>query len=238
MTKILLVEDDESLGLLLQQYLIAKGYPTDLEMDGNAGNKAFMRNQYDLCILDVMMPVMDGFTLAKEMRSLNSDIPIIFLTAKSQKEDIMEGFRLGADDYLTKPFNMEELLARIEAILRRMKKDVDPSQIIFNIGRFVFDADKQYLTLDGVQTKLTTKESDLLKLLCLHSNRMLDRSFALKSIWRDDSYYNARSMDVYITKLRKHLKGDPGIEIINVHGKGFKLLSKAGDDESGSGFEA
>jgi two-component system OmpR family response regulator len=226
MTKILLVEDDESLGLLLKQYLNAKGYPTELETDGSSGYKAFMRNQFDLCIFDVMMPVMDGFTLAKEVRSLNSDMPIIFLTAKSQKEDVMEGFRLGADDYLTKPFNMEELLARIEAILRRMKKDVDTNQKVFKIGKYLFDAEKQHIVLGENQTKLTTKEADLLKLLCLHSNRMLDRSFALKSIWRDDSYYNARSMDVYITKLRKLLKDDPTIEIINVHGKGFKLLVK------------
>lgn len=235
MTKILLVEDDESLGTLLQQYLIAKGYPTDLETDGSLGYKAFMRQQYDLCILDVMMPVMDGFTLANEIRTLNSDIPVIFLTAKSQKEDVMEGFRLGADDYLTKPFNMEELLARIEAILRRMRKEVDIQQTVFQIGRFQFDSEKQVLSIGERQTKLTTKESDLLKLLCLHSNRMLDRSFALKSIWQDDSYYNARSMDVYITKLRKLLKDDPGIEIINVHGKGFKLLAgTSSSDDSGA----
>ena len=171
-----------------------------------------------------MMPVKDGFTLARDVRMINSDIPIIFLTAKSLKEDVIEGFKIGADDYITKPFSMEELIFRLEAILRRTKGDALDVQSQFKIGEFIFDATKQSLVLNGQERKLTTKEADLLKLLCVNANKILDRNFALKSIWVDDSYFNARSMDVYITKLRKYLKEDPKVEIINVHGKGFKLI--------------
>jgi len=220
----LLCEDDENLGMLLREYLNAKGYNAELCPDGDAGYKAFLKNKYDLCVLDVMMPKMDGFTLAGEIRKVNTEIPIIFLTAKTLKEDVLEGFKIGADDYLTKPFSMEELTFRIEAILRRVhgKKNKDTS--IYQIGRFTFDTQKQLLTIGDRQTKLTTKESELLSLLCAHANEILQRDFALKSIWIDDNYFNARSMDVYITKLRKHLKEDPDVEIINIHGKGYKLI--------------
>jgi DNA-binding response OmpR family regulator len=223
--RILLCEDDENLGMLLREYLQAKGYDTELCPDGEAGYKSFLKNKYDLCVLDVMMPKKDGFTLAQEIRAANTEIPIIFLTAKTLKEDILEGFKIGADDYLTKPFSMEELTFRIEAILRRVKGKKNKESSLYNIGRFVFDTQKQLLILDGEkQTKLTTKESELLGLLCAHANEILQRDFALKTIWIDDNYFNARSMDVYITKLRKHLKDDDSIEIINIHGKGYKLI--------------
>lgn len=223
-TRVILAEDDENLGLLLREYLIAKNYDTDLYPDGEAAYKGFQKSQYDLCIFDVMMPKKDGFTLAKDIRMLNTEIPIIFLTAKSMKDDVIEGFKIGADDYMTKPFSMEELLFRIEAILRRTSGEGDNSQTVFKLGRFIFDARKQTLTDGTENTKLTTKEADLLKLLCVNANKILERNFALKTIWVDDNYFNARSMDVYITKLRKHLKSEEGIEIINVHGKGYKLI--------------
>ncbi len=221
--KILLTEDDENLGMLLREYLVAKGYETDLMPDGEAGYEAFMSKKYDVCIFDVMMPKKDGFTLAKEIRMVNTEVPIIFLTAKSMKEDIFQGFKIGADDYLTKPFSMEELLFRIEAILRRTKGTL-ASQDIFQIGKYKFDTQKQQLSEGDQVVKLTTKESELLKLLCNNANKVLERNFALKTIWVDDNYFNARSMDVYITKLRKHLKDDPSVEILNVHGKGYKLV--------------
>jgi DNA-binding response OmpR family regulator len=222
--RVILSEDDENLGSLLREYLIAKGYDTDLYPDGDAAYKGFQKNQYDLCIFDVMMPKKDGFTLAKEVRMINSEIPIIFLTAKNMKEDVIEGFRLGADDYMTKPFSMEELIFRIEAILRRTLGEADNTQVIFKLGRFTFDARKQTLSDINDSTKLTTKESELLRLLCVNANKVLERNYALKTIWVDDNYFNARSMDVYITKLRKHLKDEEGIEIINIHGKGYKLI--------------
>ena len=222
--RILLCEDDEILGMLLREYLQAKGYSAELCPDGEAGFKAFLKNKYDLCVLDVMMPKKDGFTLAQEIRQANAQIPIIFLTAKTLKEDLLEGFKIGADDYITKPFSMEELTFRIEAILRRVrgKKNKETSQ--YKLGRFTFDTQKQTLTIDDRQTKLTTKESELLALLCAHANEILQREFALKTIWVDDNYFNARSMDVYITKLRKNLKEDPSVEIINIHGKGYKII--------------
>ncbi len=224
-TKLLLAEDDENLGLLLKEYLVAKGFGADLYPDGEAAYKGFMKEHYDICILDIMMPKKDGFTLAKDIRIVNPDIPVIFLTAKNLKEDVIEGFKLGADDYITKPFSMEELIFRIEAILRRTSQESQAStQQVFTLGKFTFDTRKQILS-DGEETvKLTTKESDLLKLLCQNANKVLERNYALKSIWIDDNYFNARSMDVYITKLRKHLKDEPTVEIINVHGKGYKLI--------------
>jgi DNA-binding response OmpR family regulator len=222
--RVILSEDDENLGSLLREYLIAKGYDTDLYPDGEAAFKGFQKNQYDLCIFDVMMPKKDGFSLAKDVRMINSEIPIIFLTAKNMKEDVIEGFRLGADDYMTKPFSMEELIFRIEAILRRTLGETDNTQVIFKLGRFTFDARKQTLSDANDSTKLTTKESELLRLLCVNANKVLERNYALKTIWVDDNYFNARSMDVYITKLRKHLKDEEGIEIINIHGKGYKLI--------------
>jgi len=207
------------------EYLQAKGYSAELYPDGEAGYKAFLKNKYDLCVFDVMMPKKDGFTLAQDVRAANAEIPIIFLTAKTLKEDILEGFKIGADDYITKPFSMEELTFRIEAILRRVRGKKNKESNIYKIGKFTFDTQKQILATEGKQTKLTTKESELLGLLCAHANEILQRDFALKTIWIDDNYFNARSMDVYITKLRKHLKEDDSIEIINIHGKGYKLIT-------------
>jgi two-component system OmpR family response regulator len=226
-TKILLVEDDPNLGSLLKEYLIAKGYSTVLAVNGKEGYDAFSKDKFGICILDVMMPVKDGITLAKEIRAIDANIPIVFLTAKSMKEDAIEGFSAGADDYITKPFSMEELMLRIKAILRRTETGPPkaPDKSDFVIGKYKFDYKHQILDLKGVQHKLTTKEAELLKLLCMNANNVLDRNFALKSIWLDDNYFNGRSMDVYIAKLRKYLKDDPNVELINVHGKGFKLLS-------------
>ena len=222
---ILLCEDEESLGMLLREYLQAKGYDAELYLDGESGYKAFMRSKFDMCLLDVMMPKMDGFTLAREMRMQNPDVPIIFLTAKNLKEDILEGLKLGADDYLTKPFSMDELVYRMEAILRRVKGKNQRNVVRYQLGKFVFDVQRQILSDGDNQTKLTTKESELLTLLCAHANEVLERELALKTIWIDDNYFNARSMDVYITKLRKHLRDDDSIEINNVHGKGYRLIA-------------
>ena len=223
--RILLCEDEESLGMLVREYLEAKGYDAELFLDGEAGYRAFMKRKFDMCLLDVMMPKKDGFTLAQEIRQANAEMPIIFLTAKTLKEDILEGFKLGADDYITKPFSMEELVFRIEAIIRRTKGKKNKESTVYRIGQFTFDTQKQLLCLGDDQRKLTTKENELLALLCSHANEILQRDFALKTIWIDDNYFNARSMDVYITKLRKHLKDDPQIEIINIHGKGYKLIT-------------
>lgn len=223
--RILLCEDDENLGMLLREYLQAKNFETELCPDGEAGYKAFLKGSFDLCVLDVMMPKKDGFSLAKDIRQNNSDIPIIFLTAKTLKEDVLDGFKIGADDYITKPFSMEELVFRIEAILRRVKGKKNRDRTTYKIGSFTFDTQKQILARGEKQTKLTTKESELLSLLCAHANEILQRDFALKTIWIDDNYFNARSMDVYITKLRKHLKEDESVEIINIHGKGYKLIT-------------
>lgn len=222
--KILLCEDDENLGMLLREYLQAKGYQAVLCQDGEVGYKEFAKGKFDIAVLDVMMPKKDGFTLAQEIRQVSADIPIIFLTARTLKDDILEGFKIGADDYITKPFSMEELVLRIEAILRRVRGKKNKEATVYRIGRFTFDTQKQLLSIGEKQTKLTTKENELLALLCAHSNEILQRDFALKTIWIDDNYFNARSMDVYITKLRKHLKDDDQIEIINIHGKGYKLI--------------
>lgn len=229
--KLFLCEDDENLGMLLREYLQAKGYDTDLYTDGEAGYKGFVKEKYDLCILDVMMPKKDGITLVKEIRAINTEIPIIFLTAKNMKDDILEGFKAGADDYITKPFSMEELVLRIEAIFRRVKGKRTKDQQVYQFGNMVFDTQKQILTINDNSTKLTTKEAELLALLCAHANDILERNHALKQIWVDDNYFNARSMDVYITKLRKLLKPDPSIEIINIHGKGYKLIAPVNEEE-------
>lgn len=229
--KILLAEDDPNLGLLLEEYLSAKGYAVTLAVNGKEGFDMFCKHSYDLCLLDVMMPLKDGFTLAKEIRVSNKSVPIIFLTAKSMKDDTMEGFNVGADDYITKPFSMDELLARIQAILRRSMKALvlENTQTEFEVGKYKFNTETQQLKISGSDdVKLTTKEAQLLRLLAINKNEILDRSFALKTIWHDDNYFNSRSMDVYITKLRKYLKNDPKVEIVNVHGKGFKLLVNAG----------
>ncbi len=226
--KILLAEDDENLGMLLKEYLNVKGYEISLFQNGEKAFAGFQKTKYHLCILDVMMPVKDGITLAREIRQLDTHVPILFLSAKSMKEDVLEGFSAGADDYMTKPFSIEELLFRIEAILRRTNGDtVGMNQDTFNIGTYVFNSTKQVLIYADSEQKLTAKESELLRQLCINRNAVLDRNFALKTIWNDDSYFNARSMDVYITKLRKFLKNDPNIQIINVRGKGFKLIANA-----------
>ena len=223
--KILLAEDDENLGKLLETFLKAKNYNVDLARNGKIALEKFNQNTYHFLVLDVMMPEMDGFAVAKEIREIDSDVPILFLTAKSMKEDKLEGFSLGADDYLTKPFSMEELLARIQAILKRTNGDSDGAiDDTYTIGRFVFDPEKRIINIDGEDHKLTTKESQLLKLLAKNKHEILDRQAALRSIWGDDNYFNGRSMDVYIAKLRKILKVDESIEIMNIHGKGFKLL--------------
>ncbi len=223
--KILLAEDDENLGSLLREYLIAKNFKTNLFVNGELALAGFKKDKYDICILDVMMPKMDGFTLAREIKKINVNVPFIFLTAKSLKDDVIEGFSLGADDYMTKPFSMEELLFRIKAILRRSNHNNNSeSNEKYVIGEYEFDSQKQILKHADKELKLTTKESDLLKLLCNNMNNVLERNFALKTIWQEDSYFNARSMDVYITKLRKYLKEDSSIQILNIHGKGYKLI--------------
>ena len=224
--KILLAEDDSNLGLLLSNYLTAKNYETRLCVNGIKALEEFSGQPYNICILDIMMPEMDGLTLAREIRLLNPEIPIIFLTAKNQEEDIIDGFRLGADDYITKPFSMEELIYRIEAVLRRASSPpASPSNMeIHKIGMYTFDPLKQLLECCDQTIKLTTKESELLDLLCRQGRDLLERNYALKSIWIDDNYFNARSMDVYITRLRKYLKKDPTVKILNIHGRGYKLL--------------
>jgi DNA-binding response OmpR family regulator len=224
--KILLAEDDNNLGILLRNYLAAKNYETELFINGNLALEAFQGKSFGLCILDIMMPEMDGLTLAREIRLTNPEMPIIFLTAKNQKEDIIEGFKSGADDYITKPFSMEELLYRIEAILRRTSiAAVTKKDDSYTIGGYSFDPLKQLLVYKDQTIKLTTKESELLELLCRHGNEILERNFALKTIWIDDNYFNARSMDVYITRLRKYLRKDLSVKILNVHGRGYKLIS-------------
>ncbi len=224
-TKILLCEDDENLSMLLREYLQAKGYHTDLAPDGEAGYKAFTKEKYDICVLDVMMPKKDGIELAKDIRNLNSDCPIIFLTAKTMKEDILEGFKAGADDYISKPFSMEELIFRVEAIMRRTKGKKVKEKDTYYLGKYTFDTQRQILSIADSQIKLTTKETELLTLLAANVNEMVERNFALRTIWIDDNYFNARSMDVYITKLRKLLKDDPDVGIININGKGYKLIA-------------
>lgn len=225
--KILLAEDDPNLGMLIQEYLEAKGFHTTLCSNGEEALKVFMREKWNLCIFDVMMPLMDGFTLTKEIRKHNKDVPVIFLTAKSMKEDTIEGFKVGADDYMTKPFSMEELTMRIRAILKRTEKKEDEAEIQeFKIGSYTFNPTLNELNSPTDHHKLTTREVEVLRLLCLNMNDVLERNFALRAIWSEDNYFNARSMDVYIARLRKYLASDPKIEILNVHGKGFKLVIK------------
>ncbi len=225
-TRILIVEDDPNLGQILNEYLGLKGFKTHLSTDGEQGLQAYKEQDFDLCILDLMMPKMDGFTLAKEIRKMNEDIPIVFLTAKSMKEDVIEGFKIGADDYLTKPFSMEELLLRLGAILKRSRKspEQDSFPSIYELGTYRYNYDHHLLQSPSGEVKLTGKENELLRLFCEKFNQTVDRTEALKRIWGDDSYFNARSMDVYIAKLRKHLKEDEKVQIITVHGQGFKLV--------------
>lgn len=222
--KLLIVEDDQNLGQILSEYLSLKGYQSFLFRDGEEGLEAFKAQSYDCCLLDVMMPKMDGYTLAKEIRKIDSHIPFLFLTAKSMKEDKLNGFKLGAEDYITKPFSMEELLMRLKVIFRRGNREEADQSDVFKIGKSTFNNKNQELTKNGSTTKLTSKEAALLNLLCQNIDRTLDRRAALKIIWGDDSYFNARSMDVYIAKLRKHLISEPSIRIITIHGQGFRLI--------------
>ncbi|MRX47572.1 response regulator transcription factor [Pedobacter puniceum] len=226
--KILLVEDDPNLGMILEDYLSLKGkFEVTLCDDGDEGLKAFTSSTYDICILDVMMPKKDGFTLAKDIRKINKHIPIIFATAKGMMEDKTEAFGLGGDDYITKPFKIEELLLRINALLKRagnQEKVEEEKPKIFTIGKYTFDYQHQTIINGEEQQKLSTKEAELLRLLCLKMNDVLTREEALLQIWHDDNYFNGRSMDVFLSKLRKYLKEDSRVEIINVHGKGYKLL--------------
>lgn len=227
MIKILLVEDDQNLGTILKEYLELKGYIVTREEDGERGFKRFFSEKFDLCILDVMMPRKDGFTLAKEIRQRDKNTPLIFLTAKSLQKDKLEGLRLGGDDYITKPFSSEELLLRINNIIRRVNdfpdngKKPESSQL----GRYLFNYNKRTLCIDKQVLKLTTREAELLKLLSENANQIVYRTDALKQIWKEDNYFTARSMDVFIVKLRRYLRHDKNVEIVNVHGTGFKLLS-------------
>lgn len=227
--RILLVEDDLNLGQILKEYLEVKGFEVRLCEDGLSGIRVFRQEYFDLCILDIMLPKMDGFALAGEIRTIKPEIPFIFLTAKSMKEDTISGLKLGADDYITKPFSMEELLLRLKAIIKRVYTDSNEPGQVCKFGLFEFHYDTRILKGASIEdpVKLTTKEAELLKLLCNNLNREVDRSHALKAIWKDDSYFNARSMDVYIAKLRKYLKEDPNIAIQTIHGQGFKLLDKS-----------
>ena len=222
-----MAEDDQNLGIILKQYLEAKGYPTILCVNGKEAWEMFNRQPFDFCIVDVMMPIKDGISLTEDIRKVNREIPILFLTAKSMQQDILKGFNAGADDYLTKPFSMDELMARIQAILRRIEissKGVARINDVFEIGKLKFDFTKQLLETPEGDIRLTSKEAALLKMLCERPNDVLERADALKTIWQDDSYFNARSMDVYITKIRKYLKADPDVNVVNVHGVGFKLV--------------
>ncbi len=226
-SKILLVEDDPNLGQILTEYLNMKGFETILCTDGMLGLEAYQNSDgFDMCILDLMMPKLDGFSLAKEIRKNDERTPIVFLTAKSMKEDVIEGLKIGADDYLTKPFSMEELLLRIKAILKRSSTSSEKSKLPqeYKLGRYTYNFDHHLLEAPSKSIKLTGKENALLQMFCENFNQTVNRSDALKVIWGDDSYFNARSMDVYIAKLRKYLKEDDKIQIITVHGQGFKLV--------------
>ncbi|MEE3145759.1 MAG: response regulator transcription factor [Bacteroidota bacterium] len=225
---ILLAEDDENLGKLLISYLQAKGFHVELAKNGKIAYELFnnTKQKFDLLVLDVMMPEMDGLTLGTEIRLLDKSIPFLFLSAKSMKEDKLKGFGVGADDYITKPFSMEELLARINAILKRTASNEKNIQEKIHVGKIQYEPELSVLHLNEGPKKLTTKENMLLKLLVQNQNDLLDRQAALRAVWGDDNYFNGRSMDVYIAKLRKLLKEDENIEIMNVHGIGFKLLVK------------
>ncbi len=232
--KILLVEDDQNFGDVLRSYLEMHDYSVTLATDGMLGLETFKKGQFDLCILDVMMPRKDGFTLAKEIRERDLEVPVIFLTAKTMKEDVLQGFKIGADDYIAKPFNSEELLLRIQAVLKRVNKAADPrdDQREFIIGKYHFNYPLRILTLNESmpgeenQWKLSPKEAELLRMFCKYINDVTPRSEALTKIWHEDNYFTARSMDVFVTKLRKYLAKDPSIEIVNIHGNGFQLLVK------------
>lgn len=228
--RILLVEDDPNFGTVLKDYLSLNDYKVTLAKDGLEGLIMFKNDDFDLCILDVMMPRKDGFSLAKDIRATNSEVPIIFLTAKTMKEDVLKGYQSGGDDYLNKPFDSEVLLYKIKAILQRKEteQNIEEDTFEFKIGTFEFNSKLRHLSYDGGEIqKLSPKESKLLKLLATHKNDLMPRELALTKIWRDDNYFTSRSMDVYIAKLRKYLKPDENVEILNIHGEGFRLLEKS-----------
>jgi|SRR5690606_10114403 len=224
--KILLVEDDANLGQVLKNYLELHDYIVELCRDGILGLAAFRREKFDLCLLDVMMPNMDGFKLAEEIRNADPDVPLFFLSARAMKEDVIEGYKLGADDYISKPFESEVLLFKIKAILKRNQEiqEKNPSQIEFKFGQFQFNSKLRILSINGKEYTLSPKENALLQMLCEFKNDLLPRDQALKRIWGSDTYFNGRSMDVYIAKLRKYLSEDDNISIVNIHGNGFRLL--------------
>ena len=221
--KLLVVEDDPNLGDILKEYLEMKGYEPTLCRDGEEGWNKFKKDKFDLCLLDIMMPKKDGFTLAKEIKKVQEDLPILFLTAKNQKDDIIEGLKIGADDYLTKPFSMEELIVRIKAHLDKLRTRQSLSDWIA-LGKYEFHPTRQLLKLGDHEQPLTSRESQLLQILLQNANDITDRTVILNQIWGSDDFFNARSMDVFITKLRKKLQGDPSIQILNVRGYGFKLV--------------
>lgn len=224
--KILLCEDDQNLGMVLKNYLELNDYDVTLERDGRLGLAAFQREKFDICLLDVMMPNMDGFTLAEEIRDIDPDVPLFFLSAKTMKEDIIQGYKLGADDYITKPFDSEVLLHKIKAITKRNEElNRENENIEFDLGKYHFNPKLRQLIVEGHTQTLSPKENELLKMLAEHKNDLLPRERALKKIWGSDTYFNGRSMDVYIAKLRKYLKEDSNIEIVNIHGNGFRLVA-------------
>ena len=224
--KILIVEDDQYLGMMVQELLESRGFEAQWRTDGQQGYDEFVRFAPDLCLLDVNMPEKDGFSLAREIKAVNRKAPIIFLTAKSMKEDVVKGFKLGADDYIKKPFSMEELILRINAILRRsgVLDEEEEENTLFNIGNYHYNHTLRTLKHADGEVVLPNREADLLRLLCLSKNQLLEREYALKKLWGDDSYFNARSMDVYITNIRKKLKADPSIQLVNIRGRGYKLM--------------
>jgi two-component system OmpR family response regulator len=223
---ILLCEDDTNLGMVLKNYLELNDYEVVLERDGRLGLAAFQREKFDICLLDVMMPNMDGFALAEEIRDINPDVPLFFLSAKTMKDDIIQGYKLGADDYITKPFDSEVLLLKIKAILKRNEEmHREEVNAEFDMGKYHFNPRLRELTINGKVQVLSPKENELLKMLCEYKNDLLSRETALKKIWGSDTYFNGRSMDVYIAKLRKYLKEDSTIEIVNIHGNGFRLVA-------------
>lgn len=225
-SKVLLVEDDTNFGQVLKNYLELNDFSVELARDGILGLAAFRREKFDICLLDVMMPNMDGFTLAEEIRNVDPDIPLFFLSAKSMKEDILNGYRLGADDYITKPFDSEILLQKIKAVMKRNQElqEKQHAQVEFQIGSYHFNSRLRQLTRNGVSNTLSPKENALLTMLAEYKNDLLPREAALKRIWGSDTYFNGRSMDVYIAKLRKYLRDDPNVEIVNIHGNGFRLV--------------
>jgi two-component system, OmpR family, response regulator len=225
--KILLVEDDQNFGAILKDYLMLNDFDVTLAKNGMEGFEKFKKDTYDMCILDVMMPYKDGYTLAKEIREKNKDVPIIFLTAKTMKEDVLKGYKVGADDYLNKPFDSDVLLAKIRTIIQRKATETKPENLKFEfeIGKFHLNSKLRFLNFPGAEPiKLSPKENELLKMLALYEDDLMPRELALTKIWRDDNYFTSRSMDVYIAKLRKYLKMDEKVEVLNIHGEGFRLV--------------